>query len=207
MEEVMATDIQTAQENRLSIFANVFKSYMGIMPVVTAALAPLLTALNVLPTYESQRKPLATMAGVLGFLLLAWIFYVRRTIALGSIKRGFRWLFNLLPLVLIFGSVGCYIAYANVLEASIDMISKLNPAITRAQALGSASQNMAIPDSVELQLLYLGMFLCAEGAFVMMALRDYCNDVRHISEYDWMFGNQDGSMLPSAAKGISISQN
>jgi len=203
----MATDIQTAQENRLSIFANVFKSYMGIMPVVTAALAPLLTALNVLPTYESQRKPLATMAGVLGFLLLAWIFYVRRTIALGSIKRGFRWLFNLLPLVLIFGSVGCYIAYANVLEASIDMISKLNPAITRAQALGSASQNMAIPDSVELQLLYLGMFLCAEGAFVMMALRDYCNDVRHISEYDWMFGNQDGSMLPSAAKGISISQN
>jgi hypothetical protein len=207
MEEVMATDIQTAQENRLSIFANVFKSYMGIMPVVTAALAPLLTALNVLPTYESQRKPLATIAGVLGFLLLAWIFYVRRTIALGSIKRGFRWLFNLLPLVLIFGSVGCYIAYANVLEASIDMISKLNPAITRAQALGSASQNMAIPDSVELQLLYLGMFLCAEGAFVMMALRDYCNDVRHISEYDWMFGNQDGSMLPSAAKGISISQN
>lgn len=118
----MATDIQTAQENRLSIFANVFKSYMSIMPVVTAALAPLLTALNVLPTYESQRKPLATMAGVLGFLLLAWIFYVRRTIALGSIKRGFRWLFNLLPLVLIFGSVGCYVAYANVLEASIGVI-------------------------------------------------------------------------------------
>ncbi|MGA7106346.1 MAG: hypothetical protein WBV28_20560 [Terracidiphilus sp.] len=203
----MATDIQTAQENRLSIFANVFKSYMSIMPVVTAALAPLLTALNVLPTYESQRKPLATMAGVLGFLLLAWIFYVRRTIALGSIKRGFRWLFNLLPLVLIFGSVGCYVAYANVLEASIGVISKLNPAITRAQALGNSSQNIAIPDSVELQLFYLGMFLCAEGAFVMMALRDYCNDVRHISEYDWMFGNQDGSMLPSAAKGISISQN
>jgi hypothetical protein len=207
MEEVMATDIRTAQESRLSIFANVFKSYMGVMPIVTAAVAPLLTALNVLPTYESQRKPLATMAGVLGFLLLAWIFYVRRTIALGSIKRGFRWLFNLLPLVLIFGSVGCYIAYANVLETSVGMISKANPAITRAQALANASQNMAIPGSVELQLFYLGMFLCAEGAFVMMALRDYCNDVRHISEYDWMFGNQDGSVLPSTAKGISISQN
>jgi hypothetical protein len=207
MEEVMATDIQTAQENRLSIFANVFKSYMGIMPVVTAALAPLLTALNVLPTYESQRKPLATMAGVLGFLLLAWIFYVRRTIALGSITHGFRWIFNLLPLASILGSVGCYIAYTNTLEASIGIISKANPTITRAQALVNASQDMAIPDSVELQLLYLGMFLCAEGAFVMMALRDYCNDVRHISEYDWMFGNQDGSTLPSPAKGTSISQN
>jgi hypothetical protein len=203
----MATDIQTAQENRLSIFANVFKSYMGIMPVVTAALAPLLTALNVLPTYESQRKPLATMAGVLGFLLLAWIFYVRRTIALGSITHGFRWIFNLLPLALILGSVGCYIAYANALETSIGLIFKANPEITRTQALGNASQDMAIPDSVELQLLYLGMFLCAEGAFVMMALRDYCNDVRHISEYDWMFGNQDGSALPSPAKGTSISPN
>jgi len=203
----MATNIQTAQENRLSIFANVFKSYMGIMPVVTAALAPLLTALNVLPTFESQRKPLATMAGILGFLLLAWIFYVRRTIALGSITHGFRWIFNLLPLALIFGSVGCYIAYANALETSIRIISKANPAITRTQALGNASQDRAIPDSVELQLLYLGMFLCAEGAFVMMALRDYCNDVRHISEYDWMFGNQDGSTPPSPAKGTSISKN
>ena len=201
----MSIDIQSAQENRLSIFANVFKSYMGIMPVVTAALAPILTALNVLPTYESQRKPLAAMAGVLGFLLLAWIFYVRRTIALGSITHGFRWMFNLLPLVLIFGSVGCYIAYANTFQASLGIISKANPAITRAQALGNASQDMAIPDSVELQLLYLGMFLCAEGAFVMMALRDYCNDVRHISEYDWMFGNQDGSTLPSPAKPTSIS--
>jgi membrane protease YdiL (CAAX protease family) len=201
MEEVMATDIQTTQENRLSIFANVFKSYMGIMPVVTAALAPLLTALNVLPTYQSQRKPLATMAGVLGFLLLAWIFYVRRTIALGSITHGFRWIFNLLPLVLIFGSVGSYITYANTLEASLGIVSNSNPAITRAQALGNASQDMAIPNSVKLQLLYLGMFLCAEGAFVMMALRDYCNDVRHISEYDWMFGAQDGFTPTLPTKG------
>jgi len=43
----------------------------------------------------------------------------------------------------------------------------------------------------------LGMFLCAEGAFVMMALRDYCNDVRHVSEYEWMFGAQDGSAQSS----------
>ena len=78
----MATDIQAAQENRLSLFANVFKGYMGIMPIVTA-----------------------------------------------------------------------------------------------------------------------------EGAFVLMALRDYCNDVRHFSEYDWMFGPLDGSAPPLAARGTSISQN
>src|ERR1700723_3544787 len=89
------------QKTRLEIFVNVFKSYMGVMPMVTAALAPLLTALNVLPMYTPQRKALATMAGVLGFLLLAWLFYVRRTIALGSVTRGYRVLFNLCPLVLI----------------------------------------------------------------------------------------------------------
>ena len=203
----MATDIQAAQENRLSLFANVFKGYMGIMPIVTAALAPILTAMNVLPTYESQRKPLATIAGALGFLLLAWIFYVRRTIALGSITHGFRWIFNLLPLVLVFGSVGCYIACAGTLESSLQALAKSDRPITRAQALGSLSQEVAIPAPVELQLLYLGMFLCAEGAFVLMALRDYCNGVRHVSEYDWMFGPQDGSAPPLAARGTSISQN
>jgi diadenosine tetraphosphatase ApaH/serine/threonine PP2A family protein phosphatase len=203
----MATVIQAAQENRLSLFANVFKGYMGIMPIVTAALAPILTAMNVLPTYESQRKPLATIAGVLGFLLLAWIFYVRRTIALGNITHGFRWIFNLLPSVLIFGSVGCYIAYAGTLESTLQALAKSDRPITRAQALGSLSQEVVIPDPVELQLLYLGMFLCAEGAFVLMALRDYCNDVRHVSEYDWMFGTQDGSATLLAARGTSISQS
>lgn len=76
---------QESQENRLLTFANIFKGYMGVMPIVTAALAPVLTAMNVIPVYDSQRKPLAAMAGILGFLLLAWVFYVRRTIALGSI--------------------------------------------------------------------------------------------------------------------------
>jgi hypothetical protein len=27
----------------------------------------------------------------------------------------------------------------------------------------------------------------------MMAMREYANDVRQISEYEWMFGPQDGS--------------
>jgi hypothetical protein len=174
-EKEMATDPHEMQENRLSLFANVFKGYMGIMPIVTAALAPLLTALNVVPTYEWQRKP----------------------IALGSITPGYRWIFNLSPLVLILGSIGCYIGYANTLETSLQLLLKGNSSITRTQALGSSSLDTVIPHSVELQLLYLGMFLCAEGAFVMMALRDYCNDVRHVSEYEWMFGAQNGSSQSS----------
>ncbi len=188
----MAT-AQESQENRLLTFANVFKGYMGVMPIVTAALAPVLTALNVIPVYESQRKPLAAIAGILGFLLLAWVFYVRRTIALGSIKPGYRTFFNLCPLILVLASVFCYVSYTNTLDTSLSQISQTNSAVTRVIALATWSESNAVPASLRLQLLYLGMFLFAEAAFVLMALREYSIDVLHISEYDWMFGSQEGS--------------
>lgn len=188
----MAT-AQESQENRLLTFANVFKGYMGVMPIVTAALAPVLTALNVIPVYESQRKPLAAMAGILGFLLLAWVFYVRRTIALGSIKPGYRTFFNLCPLILVLASVFCYVSYTNTLDTSLSQISQANSGVTRVIALGTWSESNGVPASLRLQLLYLGMFLFAEAAFVLMALREYSIDVLHISEYDWMFGSQEGS--------------
>jgi hypothetical protein len=184
---------QESQENRLLTFANVFKGYMGVMPIVTAALAPVLTALDVIPVYESQRKPLAAVAGILGFLLLAWVFYVRRTIALGSIKPGYRTFFNLCPLVLVLASVFCYVSYTNTLDTSLTQISQANSRVTRVLALGTWSESNAVPASLRLQLLYLGMFLFAEAAFVLMALREYSIDVLHISEYDWMFGSQEGS--------------
>jgi hypothetical protein len=206
MEAMKGGTMKTAQEsqqNRLLTFANIFKGYMGVMPIVTAALAPLLTAINVIPVYEAERKPLATMAGVLGFLLLAWLFYVRRTIALGSVTKGFRWMFNLCPLVLVLGSVVCYVSYANVLDKSLGEVLKQSSSLTRSQALRIWGQDNAIPESSELQLLYLGMFLCAEAAFVMMALREYANDVRKISEYDWMYGTQDGSGLGVTTSPVS----
>ena len=56
-----------------------------------------------------------------------------------------------------------------------------------------------MPKSVQLQLLYLGMFLFSEASFVMMALREHANDVRGISEYEWMFGTQDGSPVTASA--------
>lgn len=181
------------QRTRLQVFANVFKSYMGVMPIVTAALAPLLTAMNVLPMYGPQRKALATMAGMLGFLLLAWLFYVRRTIALGSITRGYRSIFNFLPLMLILASIGCYVAYANVLDASVNAIQHDNATLTRSVVLSTWTGEHAAPHMLELQLLYLSMFLAAEAAFVMMAMREYAIDVRGITEREWMYGAQDGS--------------
>ena len=52
-----------------------------------------------------------------------------------------------------------------------------------------------IPRAVPLQLLYLAIFLAAECAFVLMALREYVNDTRPVSEAVWMFGKQDAQAL------------
>src|ERR1700683_2160688 len=113
-----ATLAQTTTQNRLLVFANAFKGYMSVMPLIIAALAPILTFLKAIPTYESLRTTLATLSGVLGFLLLAWLFYVRRTIALGSLVRGFRFLINMIPVLLIVGTVVSFIGYLQILEAS-----------------------------------------------------------------------------------------
>lgn len=167
---------QKSQENRLRIFANVFKSYMGVMPLVTAALAPLLTAMGAIPMYRALREPLATLSGILGFLLVAWVFYVRRTIALGSITRGPRAIINLLPVLLIAGSIWCYIDYGRMLDTSITEVIKSRPTTetnsSRSYVLKTWGSDNLIPSGGTLQLLYLGIFLLAESAFVLMAIRE-----------------------------------
>ena len=198
--ELMLTAEQN-QENRLTIFANVFKGYMGVMPLVTAALAPLLTAIGAIPVYESLRKPLSTLSGILGFLLLAWVFYVRRTIALGSITRGWRATINLLPLLLIVASIWCYVDYTLVLDNSVDLIlraiaARVSVPPSRSEILKTWGSDNSIPNSGHLQLFYLGMFLFAESAFVLMAIREYINDVRQITEKEWMFGDQSATGKP-----------
>lgn len=198
----------TATQNRLRVFADAFKSYMGVMPLITAALAPLLTFLKAIPTYESQRTTLATLSGILGFLLLAWLFYVRRTIALGSLVRGFRFLINMIPFLLIVGTVASFIGYFQILGKSTTAALKLadenhwsyseREKVSEFKTGSAVLRNWEdrpIPYSAALQLLYLAIFLSAECAFVLMALREYINDTRRVSELEWMFGKQDAQAL------------
>src|SRR5580692_4856542 len=60
-----------------------------------------------------------------GFLMLAWLFYVRRTIALGSLVRGFRFLINITPFLLIIGTLACFIGYLQILGKSTDAAVQL----------------------------------------------------------------------------------
>jgi len=53
-----------------------------------------------------------------------------------------------------------------------------------------------------LELLYLAIFLAPECAFVLMALREYINDTRHVSELEWMLGKQDAAALAQVQEDI-----
>jgi len=210
------TTAQTATQNRLRVFANAFKGYMGVMPLVTAALAPLLTFLKAIPMYESQRTTLATLSGVLGFLLLAWLFYVRRTIALGSLVKGFRFLINMIPFLLNVGTVASFMGYFQILGTSTGTaleladkehwkyyVEKDNPIEFKTGSdVLRHWDDRPIPHSTSLELLYLAIFLSAECAFVLMALREYINDSRQVSELEWMFGKQDAQALAEMQKGL-----
>jgi len=182
------------QENRLRRFAGFFKCYMGVMPLVTAAVAPLLTMLNAIPIFESQRAPLATYSGLLGFLVLAWVFYTRgelasamvdvaqRPVELPSLQRMWRVykraLANMLPLALIVASGFCYLQYFATLNDAIEKArynsQRLYSDIKgRRDVLEKWGQREPIFKAELLQETYLGIFLFAEGAFVVMALKEY----------------------------------
>jgi len=45
-----------------------------------------------------------------------------------------------------------------------------------------ATDAQQIPFDSKLMVAYLGMFLCAEAAFTLMAMKEYLQDLLHISE-------------------------
>jgi hypothetical protein len=189
----MDTVSQKSPENNFLAFAKFFKGYMGVMPLIAAAVAPLLTATKVIPTFASQKGPLATVAGVLGFLLVALVFYVRRTIALGSMKPRTRTLFNFLPIIFFLATILCFVFYSRTIDESVAEVQKTDPTLSRTDVLETWSKEHAVPNSLELELYFMGSFLFPVGAFAMMALREYAKDGLGISERDWMFGDQPGS--------------
>lgn len=202
----------TAQENRLRKFASFFKSYMGVMPLVTAAVAPLLTVFRVMPVIESDRTTLATFSGLLGFLMVAWIFYARSTIVrmmmpgaafpvsksrdelgvsvgtyeahrLGVYKP--RRLRRIMGDLLPLGLIAMSVfCYGYYLEFLNDAISmhSSNGDVTMNEMLRRLGTSYPILNHGGLQASYLGIFLFSEAAFVVMALREYAYGVLRISE-------------------------
>jgi hypothetical protein len=206
-----------SEENRLKNFAGFFKSYMGVMPLVTAAFAPVLTLAKAIPVFESQKTSLATFSGLFGFLLVAWVFSARSVFvpvmtnrfdpsgtapltSLTPLRRfvawlgryGFRTLASIAPLFLVGLSAFCYIDYLRKLDAVLDQLqanaaTQHLPQLSRDQLLRNGTL-FSLPGSTTLQILYIGIFVSAEFAFVAMALREYGYSTLGIKEQEIMSG-------------------
>ena len=177
---------------------------MSTSTVIAASLPIPVTALRFIPTYAAQTKFLSVYSSLSCFLLLGFVFYSRHALA--------RWMFqpsrrkwslgtfiNLLPLIMMLVCVGCIGTYHWLLQNSIQ--EAMADWVRRGAAIGSTEavlQNtdyMEIPYSIRLVVCYLGIFLSAEAAFVLMAIKEYLQDLIGLTEDQLIAGK------PIARKG------
>jgi hypothetical protein len=163
---------------RVQAFASFFKRYMSVSTVVVAAMPIPISNWKLIPIYEGHRSLLMTYTPLFCFLILGFIFYSRHTIARNSFysnNRLFRLFIKNLPLLLIAASLGCLFAYHSVLASTVSQDGN-DPLLIKDLRL--------IPSSNSLIALYLGVFLAAEAAFILMAINEYMQDVLQLDEKD-----------------------
>ena len=172
---------------RFAAFAQFFKAYMGTASVVTASLPIPVSAFHLIPTYEAQSKFLSTYTSLFCFLMLGYIFYIRHSLGRlmfftkpdGHVR--IRALVSVVPLLLILSSLGLIFLYHHYLLLSLTQFSEVGVVAPTADLLKSADYR-DISYSLALTVCYLGMFLTAEAAFILMALREYLQDVLKIQD-------------------------
>ena len=171
--------IEGVEESRLRIkvFANFFKSYMSVSAVVVAAIPIPVSSWKLIPLYAQQRKFLMVYSSLFCYLLLAFVFSVRHWLARRMFGRGVgRGSVAVMPLVLIVGSLGCICEYHNLLQESVAQVRALGVDATTSDVLEKMDAT-EIPLGLPLAACYMGFFLCAEAAFVLMATREYLQDL------------------------------
>lgn len=204
MSDPTLEEIAPVEAKRIRSFSHFFKSYMSVSTIVVAALPIPITAWSVIPAFESQRGSLTTYTPLVCFLILSYVFYKRHSI--GSILFVHRHhsgakssIMELLPLLLIILFIILIFAYHHVLNLAIqDLKLAFADEATERWRIGSDEEFNALPDGTvtfsgtwllanvtfdkvsygpALMLLYLGIFAVAECAFVLMALREYLQDL------------------------------
>jgi hypothetical protein len=206
MEEANTSNAEI-RPSRLEGFARFFKRYMGVSSIVTAVLPIPVTALGAIPTYKFQTGILSTYTSLFCFLILGFIFYSRHQLARamfpeqlqrkrsqyrkpGALLLSGRYLVRLLPLVLIIGSIVCAFKYQQLLVTSVvDKRAKfelLPTEVSDADILNKALESQTL-ESRWLMIWYLGIFMMAEGAFVIMAIKEHLQDLATLGDLDLMF--------------------
>jgi hypothetical protein len=182
----------TQESQRIQQFGRFFTGYMKTASLVTASLPISTTTLHFMPVFASQEKFLNAYTSMSCFLAFAYVFYIRHTLARWMfVKRGEHfsvrfWVF-VLPVVFICSSIGCAVAYHYELGASLDALATAGVRLPSSTLLSKIDAR-EVPGSGRLIVTYLGMFVFAESAFVLMALREHLQDALKLEERDLIFG-------------------
>jgi hypothetical protein len=195
-----------AEPTRFKVFANFFKNYMSVSAVISAALPIPVAAWKLIPMYDAQRGILGTYTSLFCFLTLAFIFYRRHTLArlmfrdsLGLSQKEAppsrfwplvfgrlpSFLVNWGPAILILLCFASIVAYQNTLLISLAALRGPQPDL---DIMLRTWPWYYIPKAELLIAFYLLIFLCAEAAFVLMATKEYLQDLLKVSEHELILG-------------------
>ena len=209
------TESSPVDPKRVKAFAAFFKRYMSVSTLVVASLPIPVTSLGIIPTFNAQTKLLSMYTSLFCFLTLGFIFYSRHQLArtmfpehLGRKERArpifglslmlknlTRTLINLLPLLFIAASIVSVFQYNDVLNLSVSKIvsqrlmNNLGGPTDLEYILKTTSLN-EIWYSSRLMILYISIFLTAEAAFIMMAIKEYLQDLVGLTEMDLISGHR-----------------
>lgn len=176
---------------RIAVFANFFKGYMSVSTIVAASIPIPIATWKLIPIYSQQRGYLTVYASLFCFLLLAFVFSIRHRLAVPMFSKGKMSSFiAALPFVFIVLTLACIMTYHAVLQQSIEQLRGLGLRFTTADLLDKVDAT-EIPYAVPLAACYLGIFIFAESAFVLMAIREYLQDLLQLDEIALLHGTAD----------------
>jgi hypothetical protein len=164
------------EAKRIKSFASFFKNYMSVSTIVVAAAPIPIGSLHLIPTYQAQRGLITTLSSLLAFLLLGFVFFQR-------VWLGRKWFpsseefqpshISWYPVASIIASVASIFVY---------MLLLLNGDQIVTEATLAKAPLSSIHNGIWLVFLQVGFFVFAELAFIIMALREYLQDLLGISD-------------------------
>jgi hypothetical protein len=178
------------QPMRLAEFANFFKGYMRVSTILAACIPIPVAAWKLIPMYAQQRGFLTVYASLFCFLLVAFVFSIRHRLAQPMFFHGrMGAVIAALPALCILLTLACIVTYHALIQQSIAELRSLGFSTVGMQQLLDQIDATQIPYAVELAACYLGIFIFAELAFVLMAIREYLQDLLHLDEVALLRGN------------------
>jgi hypothetical protein len=194
-----ALDKTAESGQRFANFGRFFKNYMSVSAIIAASVPIPVASLKLIPTYAQQRGFLTVYSSLLCFLLVAFAFSIRHGLGERIFFSGkLRGLIASLPAMAIVCCVGCIAGYHWTLERSLETWVARGTLSTSEQIL-SGTDLREIPIALPLTIYYLGIFVFAETAFVIMALREYLQEELHLEERVLMEPGKKRRRRPTAA--------